>query len=34
MELPIGDITMHHHLFADDQLIAQDKEDAEYMTKN
>jgi hypothetical protein len=34
MGLPIGDQTIHYHLFADDQvIIAQDKEDAEYMTK-
>jgi hypothetical protein len=32
--LPVGDQTIHH-LFADDQvIIAQDKEDAEYVTKN
>jgi hypothetical protein len=34
MGLPIGDQTIHHHLFVDDQaIIVQDKEDAEYMTK-
>jgi hypothetical protein len=36
MGLPIGDQTIHHHLFfVDDQaIVVQDKEDAEYMTKN
>jgi hypothetical protein len=33
--LPIGDQTIHHHHFAGGQVtIAQDKQDAEYMTKN
>jgi hypothetical protein len=34
MELPMGNETIHHHLFSDDQVImAQDKGDAEYDTK-
>jgi hypothetical protein len=36
MELPMANETINHQLFADDQaiIIAQDTDDAEYMTTN
>lgn len=35
MGLSVRNATIHHHLLADDQVIvAQDKDNAEYITKN